>query len=206
MCMNWKRIFISRSRDKGKSMEKEIEVFWTEYSFIYNTTKELYIMAEEYDEDFSSFIQPIKEQRDSLEHIVRAYSRMSSALDVQSEEVRQYISSNLSKALGHIFRAFFDCADVLGIILRERLSIQLREYSYRQIMEVWPDYEKYRKRLVVMPKEFAKMRTEKDIAQGTIRIIDMVKSYKALVDELFVIYDEFVVDIYPHLKSIPITL
>ena len=82
-------------------MEKEIEVFWTEYSFIYNTTKELYIMAEEYDEDFSSFIQPIKEQRDSLEHIVRAYSRMSSALDVQSEEVRQYISSNLSKALGH---------------------------------------------------------------------------------------------------------
>ena len=79
--------------------------------------------------------------------------------------------------------------------MRERLSRQLREYSYRQIMEVWPDYEKYRKKLVVMPKEFAKMRTEKDIAQGTIRIIDMVKSYKALVDELFAIYDEFMVDI-----------
>ena len=59
-------------------MDDYIKNFWNDYSFIHNTTKELYILSEELESDFSSFIQPIKEQRDSLEHIVRAYSRMCS--------------------------------------------------------------------------------------------------------------------------------
>ena len=182
-------------------MKEYIKNFWADYSFIHNETKELYILAEEYEKDFSSFIQPIKEQRDSLEHIVRAYSRLNNASDTLSKEDEKYITSNLSKALGHVFRAFFDCADILGIILRERLSVHLKEHSYCQIIAVWPVYEEYRKRLVTIPKEFAKMRNKKDIAKGSEGIIQMVKQYKQLVNEIFSIYDEFMMDIYPRLNK-----
>ena len=183
-------------------MDDYIQNFWNDYSFIHNTTKELYILSEELESDFSSFIQPIKEQRDSLEHIVRAYSRMCSvSLEDLNKEDQEYVKSNLSKALGHIFRAFFDCADILGIILREHLSTQLRNFSYSQIVQVWPKYETYRKQLIRMPKEFAKLRSSKDVAKKSDEIIAMVKQYKKCIDELFAIYDEFMEDIYPKLNA-----
>ena len=183
-------------------MDDYIKNFWQDYSFIHNTTKELYILSEELDSDFSSYIQPIKEQRDSLEHIVRAYSRMCSVSAEQlNKESQEYVKSNLSKALGHSFRAFFDCADILGIILREQLSTQLNNFSYSQIIQVWPTYETYRKKLVQVPKEFAKLRNSKDVAKKSVEIIGMVKQYKQCIDELLAIYDEFMEDIYPKLNA-----
>lgn len=47
--------------------------FWSTFSKLHNMTKEMYIKSEEYDDDFCSIIQPIKEQRDALDHIVRSY-------------------------------------------------------------------------------------------------------------------------------------
>ena len=47
-------------------MQEYLSKFWNHYSYIHNTTKALYILSEEYDNELSSFIQPIKEQKDSL--------------------------------------------------------------------------------------------------------------------------------------------
>ena len=181
-------------------MEKYLEDFWRNYSYIHNSTKELFILSEEYDTEMSSFIQPIKEQKDSLEHIVRAYSRYSQNECIKSED-EKYIKSNLTKAMGHIFRAFFDCADVFSIIFWEKISNEIRKFSYNEILRVWKDYEKYRIVLVDMPKKIAEFRTNKDIAKNDGDITGMVKSYKETVFELFKIYDEFMKDIYPILNK-----
>ena len=108
----------------------------------------------------------------------------SVSLEDLNKEDQEYVKSNLSKALGHIFRAFFDCADILGIILREHLSTQLRNFSYSQIVQVWPKYETYRKQLIRMPKEFAKLRSSKDVAKKSDEIIAMVKQYKKCIDRM----------------------
>ena len=62
-------------------------------------------------------------------------------------------------------------------------------------------YETYRKQLIRMPKEFAKLRSSKDVAKKSDEIIAMVKQYKKCIDELFAIYDEFMEDIYPKLNA-----
>lgn len=180
-------------------MEDFLNSFWKKFTFIYTTTKELYILSEEYDDELSSFIQPIKEQRDALEHIVRAYSRMPGGVLVLSEDDQEYICKNLNKAIGHIFRAFFDCADVLSISLREKLSQQLKNFSYLQIVTVWPEYENERIKLIDMPKKIAKMRQKKDIAKDE-DIIPMVNEYKESLNSLFDIYDTFMKRVYPKLN------
>ncbi len=178
-------------------MKQFFDDFWTNYSFIHNATKTLYILSEEYDDELSSFIQPIKEQKDSLEHIVRAYSRYTDISDSISQEDKKYIMQNLDKAIGHSFRAFFDCADVLSIILREKLSLELSKFSYARIIEVWPEYENHRKVLVEMPKKIAKLRTTKDVANSNETIIKMVKEYRENIDKLLVIYNTYMKEIYP---------
>lgn len=180
-------------------MKEFLDTFWREFTAIYTTTKELYILAEEYDDEFSSFIQPIKEQRDALEHIVRSYSRMNGEVSQLSEDDEEYVRKNLNKAIGHIFRAFFDCADVLSISLREKMSEQLRRFKYSQIIAVWPDYEDERIKLVDMPKKIAEMRQKKDIAKDE-DIMPMVNEYKANIDTLFNIYDTFMKKVYPKLN------
>lgn len=182
-------------------MKEFLKDFWANYSYIHNTTKTLYILSEEYDDELSSFIQPIKEQKDSLEHIVRAYSRYASIEGPISKEDEKYITQNLDKAMGHTFRSFFDCADVLSIILREKLSVELSRFTYSKIVTAWPAYEEYRKVLVEMPDRVAKLRTNKDVASGKEAIINMVKEYKENIDELFKIYNTFMKDIYPILNK-----
>lgn len=184
-------------------METKFKDFWIDFCFIYNQSKELYILAEEYDDELSSFIQPIKEHKDALEHLVRAYSRYYSSetnTSLNSDD-NDYISQNLSKAIGHVFRAFYDTADILSIILREKLSVNLSNYKYEEIVKVWPNYEEKRLMLIDMPKKFAKLRTEKDIARESFDKIAMVKEYRQSIDNLFEIYDFFMKKIYPKISK-----
>lgn len=183
-------------------MENSLKDFWMDFCYIYNQSKELYILAEEYDDELSSFIQPIKEQKDALEHIVRAYSKYYSYSDSSITETdKKYINQNLNKAIGHAFRAFYDTADVLSIILRERLSVNLANHSYNEIVNIWPEYEKNRRVLIDMPKEFADLRTKKDIAKSSSEKSEMVKDYRDSIDTLFRIYNYFMKEIYPKLNS-----
>ena len=83
------------------------------------------------------------------------------------------------------------------IILREKLSVELSKFSYAQIIDVWSEYENYRKELVEMPKRIADLRTAKDVANKKEAIVDMVKEYKKNIDKLFEIYNVFMKEIYP---------
>lgn len=184
-------------------MEKIFKDFWLDFCYIYNQAKELYILAEEYDDELSSFIQPIKEHKDALEHIVRAYFKYYSSPADEATILNNddYIVQNLSKAVGHAFRAFYDTADILSIILRERISVNLANHKYNEIVKIWSEYEDNRLVLIEMPKKFAKLRTEKDIAKGSSKKVTMVKEYRENINTLFGIYDHFMKEIYPKLNG-----
>lgn len=183
--------------------EKYISDFWKNFSYIQKKTKELYILVEEYDDDFNSFIQPIKEQRDALEHITRAldvYYDFENPYEITIEN-EEKIKRNLNSAIGHIFRAFFDSADVLSIELRKKLSDELKKYEYKEIVKVYPDYENDRKFLIELPSHFAKLRNKKDISDSVKEIILKVDTYYSEINTLFEIYNQYMKHMYPLLKN-----
>lgn len=181
-------------------MEDFIKDFWDKFISIYKNTKELYILSEEYEPGFNSYIQPIKEQKDALDHIVRSYFRYISTpkLDIKDLE---YMKANFQKSIGHIFRAFFDTCDILSITLREKLSAELKPFRYSEIIRVWPEYETERSYLAGLPQQIANMRQKKDIAQNSDNIFDLVSKYRAIIDRLHQIYIVFMKDIYPKLNA-----
>ena len=86
-----------------------------------------------------TYIQPMKEQKDAYEHLIWAYTKMYDVKNIASnldegendntpkntknqpsqEPIVQYVLSNLDKAIGHEFRAFYDTMDYLTIIIRD---------------------------------------------------------------------------------------
>ena len=96
------------------------EELWKLIVLLQETVKALVIWAEENDVDkLETFLQPIKEQRDALEHLCRVKAA-ELGLKTGGEDIDKYILINIEKAIGHLYRAFFDAADFLCIILRER--------------------------------------------------------------------------------------
>lgn len=177
-------------------IDEEFRSFWKKYNYIYKKQKELYILSEEYDKDLCSFLQPIKEQKDSLDHIVRVYSNFYKLGD-NSEYDEDYIKKNLDKAIGHIYRAYYDAADFLSVVLREKISANLNNFTYTEIVSVWKDYETYRKKLIDFPDKMADLRLDKGVDKDTFEISKKISLYESAINELLDIYKIFVVEILP---------
>lgn len=131
-------------------------------------------------------MQPIKEQRDALDHIARAYDSALQGIEDTTE---------LSKALGHINRAFYDVADILTIVLRDNISAYLSEFSYKEILDVWPEYADNRKFLVKVGMSIAKLRHQK----GRTKNDNVIGDYKNIVNKLHKIHEIVVETVYPKL-------
>lgn len=130
---------------------------------IYHFAKELLIYNEIIDPDGYTFPQVLNELRNAYDHFNRA---LAAKLEVRGKKnEKEYIDSNLDKALGHIYRACYDCLDWLSINVREEIMRDLKPYSHEAIKEVMPEY--YNEILPLIPKyerEIAKLRDDKDIA------------------------------------------
>lgn len=177
--------------------QEEFRKFWEHYILIYESQKRIYMLAEEYDKEFSSFLQPIKEQKDSLDHIARAYKQYYNTEDLYNGI--DSVFDNLNKAIGHIFRAYYDSVDFLGIILRERISSNICNFTYPQIVSVWKDYEIYRKKLIEFPEKMTNLKLNKGIDKSSDEIKQRIKDYQKLIDELLEIFKIFMIDVYPKL-------
>lgn len=174
----------------------ELRSFWEKYDYIYQKQKKLYILSEEYDKDLCSFLQPMKEQKDSLDHIVRAYSSYYN-LNSSSKSDDSIIKKNLDKAIGHIYRAYYDTADFLSIILRERISANLSNFTYTEVISVWSDYESYRKKLIEFPDRMSNLRLDKGVDKGKEEISHKVTLYEEAITDLFNIYKIFMIEKLP---------
>lgn len=173
--------------------------YWKKLTQIHNITKELYIRSEEYNDDLKSFIQPIKELKDAYEHIVRANTR--AFINFSDVKDIDYIKSNMDKAIGHEFRAFFDTADFICIIFRKKINEKLEGFSYNQIVNEWPEYNFARKRIISIPEDIASIRIKKDIGSSE-KMSSLVLDYKEIVEELINYYKKIDLEVYPQLATL----
>ena len=180
-------------------LDYEID-FWNNFTDLYFKTKEMYIKAEEYDDDFCSIMQPIKEQRDALDHIIRSYTELIKSNNGQTAN-QDYIQKNFDKALGHIYRAFYDTADILTIVLREHISKNLQGYSYKEIISVWDKYSEVRPQLIDVTKRIVALRLKKEIKSSSKEQQKIFDEYKSIIDFLFKTLDTILIDVYPKLNK-----
>jgi len=103
---------------------------WLRLIEIHQHTKELILKSEESGPEkieFRAFLQPLKEQRDVLEHIIRAQAALHLSAEPSKPEgdfsAEEIAIKNLDKAVSHAYRAFFDQADFMSITLRKKLVV-----------------------------------------------------------------------------------
>jgi len=95
---------------------------WAKIIEIHQYSKELWIIGEEISGE--TLIQPLQEQRHALEHIVR-----SRICEMDRGINDDYVQINLERALGHVYRSFFDVADWVSLNIRGKIQDLMKGYS-----------------------------------------------------------------------------
>lgn len=172
-------------------MEKHTEIneYWKDICNLHLLTKHYALIAEELALNSETFLQPMKEHRDAYDHIIRVYSAKIGIYDTLDAK-EAYMLGNMSKALGHEYRAFFDTADWISIIIKERLNGLLDGKNKEELKAVYPDYPEFKKRLLDLPEKIASIRENKDIGKGSKSIYDEVLAYQEVLDSLISDYKE----------------
>lgn len=162
---------------------------------IHNLTKTLVLKCEEIDPDHEFYFPIIIQQRDALDHLVRAAFGMYFPEKLLAEkksiiDPEKYSNHQTSKALGHMYRAFFDAADWTSILCRERISDMMSVYSMKTIHFTFPSYvSRIKPKIEEISLEIANVRNSKDIGQ-TGEVIDGIDNYMSLISELINFMDE----------------
>lgn len=152
---------------------------------VHNQTKALILYAEEVDPEHTFFWPPLIQQRDALDHIIRAQRIALHPAQISEGKgtADEYVTAQLDKTIGHCYRAFFDVADWFSLIVRERIGSIVSQYSRQTIIAVLPDYStQIESRVEAICKQIADLRNDKDI--GSVGIIEHVEGYVAVVHEL----------------------
>lgn len=172
--------------DIFKKFEKEIQ----EIVIIHNCTQHYILLGEELSDNFESYLQPIKEFRDAYEHLIRIFSQCL-GLTAKTEDYSKedYIRNNLSKALGHEYRAFFDVADWFAIICRRQIYQIVKSYNYQKLCSIYPKYPIMKRRLYEISEEIANIREAKDISGN---IVEQVNRYQYQLVELLGYYRDLI--------------
>lgn len=160
----------------------KFEEYWLDICKIHLFTKHYSLLAEELAPDGEIFLQPLKEHRDAYDHVIRVYATKNHLNEVSDTD--EYMQKNMSKALGHEYRAFFDTADWLTLICRERINQLLQGQTRADIEARYPDYKELKKMLLDLPAEITQLREKKDIGKDTTAALNEVDQYVKILDKL----------------------
>ncbi len=167
-------------------MEEHKEL-WLKIIRVHEITKARIIEAEEM--GVNSWLGPLNELKNAYEHIIRS---QSAALGFQEGKGEDYVRTNLEKALGHEYRAYFDAADWLTINIREKIINELKPYSSASIRAAIPDYySQLRPQINEITDKIAALRQGKDIGNGN-GILPNVEDYEKLLITLTDIYKHII--------------
>jgi hypothetical protein len=103
---------------------------------LYAKTKLLILQAEEMDTALCSNIAIVKEQRDALDHLMRAIGDCYA----NNPNGDEYRTKNIDKAIGHIFRSAYDALDSLAISLKIKINDAMQGHTNDAISSVIPRY------------------------------------------------------------------
>lgn len=170
---------------------KDYDLLWGKALSLYGNLKQLLTLCEELGDNFKTFIHPMKEMRDALDHIMRAEEARRNHPEKDNPAIQEYSVTQLDKAVGHLYRGFFDAADWLALKLRQEVGRITRDYDNECLMAVLPEYySKFTVDLRRVEKKIARMRSEKDIAKSNGAIIEEVDQYRQTINELLEIHDK----------------
>lgn len=161
-------------------------IYWDSICEIYFLTKHYLLIGEELSEDFDTIIQPVKEHRDAFDHITRVYGLKFLQDDIPDKEA--YRISNMKKAVGHAYRAFFDTADFLTYVCRKKIRELLNSRDYEEIVKHYPNYPNVKQMLIDVPFKIAEIRKNKDVSVDDRALIDEIEEYRKILDELLSAY------------------
>lgn len=135
---------------------------------LYAQVKKFVLRAEELDARLESNIAVIKEQRDALDHVMRFMGRFLRGDSEEDEERDRYVTLQIDKARGHLYRAGYDSLD--GIIASVMIRIKeeyLKDVSLDSIRDVMPEYwTEYLPRLDEIKLKAGEHREQKDIGDS----------------------------------------
>jgi len=160
---------------------------WTNIVRLEQEIKHLTTLAEENQIDSQEFLQPILEQRSAFEHVCRAKAAEMGLFRKPPEA--DYAQKQYDKAMGHLYRAFFDVADWLGLTVKEKILDLVTPYDVEVIRDVMPEYYRdVRPRIESFIREVALIRSDKDIGQSKTSLITQVGEYSKRICEVMDIY------------------
>lgn len=145
---------------------------------LYTKTKRLILQSEQLDPESRSNIAIFKEQRDALDHLIRA---LQDALPPANGQRPGYFVFQLDKAKGHLFRAAYDALDGLAISSKIRIHEAMKDVSNEAIDAVYPDYYEHLTEVERIDLEIAERRNNKDVGDTT---LDNLNAYQAEVERL----------------------
>lgn len=153
---------------------------WTQIVTIHNYVKALTLRAEELNPKGEFYFPSVVEERDAFEHVIRA---KGVELGLWDPPAPSYGADSLGRALAHEYRAFFDIADWLAILYREKISAVVAAHSVDCLRDVIPEYySDIRPELEAACQQIATVRSEKDIARDD--SLAQVQSYWAILERL----------------------
>lgn len=157
----------------------KFEHYWEDICRIHLLTKHYLLLAEEMSTGGEMFLQPLKEHRDAYDHIIRVYAAKNGINKPEQRE--QYMKSNMSKAIGHEYRAFFDTADWLSLICRDKINRMLEGKRAEDIERRYSGYKELRVFLLDLPGQIAEQRERKDVGSD---LLEEVDRYVDILDRL----------------------
>lgn len=159
---------------------------------LYSLCKEYYSKSEECIGDMRTFVAPLFEYRDALEHIMRFIK-----FGFKDEE-------QIKSAIGHLKRAFFDISDYICIRVREQIASELKPYSKKKIKLCWNEYKKCCEDIYNSSEKLAKIRAQRgwgNCKTPEVYYDEDISKYKDIVDEFLGIHKRFLTDIKPNLQK-----
>lgn len=180
--------------NKLKNWDSTEKRYWKSICEIYFLTKHYILKAEEISLKLETFLQPVKEHRDAFDHIARVYGY--ELMDKNVENPDSYRTENLKKALGHVYRAFFDTADWLSYECRKQIRETLAQIPPDEINSKYPEYNEAKECLNSIPFEIANIRANKDIGNTPGELVSVVQQYKEKLDLIVSIYTK-ILEIFP---------
>lgn len=170
---------------------KDYDLLWGKALSLYGNLKQLLTLCEELGDNFKTFIHPMKEMRDALDHIMRAEEARRNHPEKDSPAIQEYSVTQLDKAVGHLYRGFFDAADWVALKLRQEVGQSTKDYDNECLLAVLPEYySKFKPEIRQIEKKIARLRSEKDIAKTNGEIIEEVERYRQTINELLDIYEK----------------
>jgi len=185
---------------------QSIDDYWQQIIKVHNCAKLVILTAEGEDPENPAYLQPMQEQRNALEHIIRARGVEAGVVTPElampgfpegltADQVRHaaniYCVKNYEKALGHEYRAFFDAADLFCILISEKVTSLMDDFTPDVVSTVFPDYYSvYWPKILGVKRAVSKIREHKDVGKGDTEP-DII-NYIGRLDELLEIEEKVV--------------